>query len=163
MITKNDFLQEFNGHYNAYSSYTVLMTNMDKLIDVLNEIDPDMVAGSGKADDKSISFEICKQMPNLISDITEKLNCVGFADIGGWYGAGYFVATENGTEYNDFTAEWTDDSPLKRDDDDVPDEEADWDAFVTITDNKTGVIFYTGEGAVDYETMQMWENLINTH
>lgn len=160
MITKKEFLTEFNGHGNAYSSYMVIDVKLDDLINVLNEIDPDMHVGSGVVSDsgRSICFEICKQTPDLISTITSKLHCKGFADIGAWYGAGYFTSSYDGGEYNDFTAKWRDNSPDRQDDDDM-----EWDAFVVVTDNESQETFYTGEGACDKDTMEMWKNLVDTH
>ena len=175
MITENEFLTEFNGHGNAYSSYMVIDVELSDLIKALNEINPDMCVGSGKVSEtkRSIYFEVCKELPDLISDITSRLHCKGFSDIGGWYGSGYFEASFDGEEYNDFTAEWTDDSPSRRDWDypnyDYDDEDTDadedmlWDAFVTITDNESNETFYTGEGAIDHETLEMWEDLVDTH
>ena len=175
MITEKEFLTEFNGHGNAYSSYMVIDVKLPDLINALNEIDPDMCVGSGVVSEngKSISFEICKCLPDLIVDITAKLHCKGFADIGAWYGSGYFEASYDGGEFNDFTAEWEDDNPDRRDynypDYDYDDEEndadvdMDWDAFVLITDNESGEIFHTGEGACSYEVMQQWEDLVDTH
>ena len=168
MITKESFMEQFNGHYNAYSSYMVIDVKLDELVRVLNEINADMPVGSGQISKtgRSIYFEACKEMPDLMQNISEKLQCVGFADIGGWYGAGWFEAYENGKEYNDFTAKWEEDMPCRRDwdtDEDLSDEEIEWDAFVEITDNKTKETFYTGEGCIDYEALQMWKELVNTH
>lgn len=175
MITKKEFLTEFNGHGNAYSSYMVIDVGLQDLIKALNEINPDMCVGSGvvSKNGKSVYFEICKELPDLIADITAKLHCKGFADIGGWYGSGYFAACYDGEEYDDYTADWMNDCPERHDYDypdyDYDDEDNDadtdmeWDAFVVVTDNETGEVFYTGEGAVDYETMLMWEELVETH
>ena len=168
MITKKEFLTEFNGHGNAYSSYMVIDVGLQDLIKALNEINPDMCVGSGvvSKNGKSIYFEICKELPDLIADITAKLHCKGFADIGGWYGSGYFAACYDGVEYDDFTAEWEDDNPYRRDDDCTDcddDDDTLWDAFVLITDNESGETFHTGEGAVDYESMLMWEDLVDNH
>ena len=76
MVTEKDFLTEFNGHGNAYSSYMVIDVELKDLIKVLNDIDPDMCVGSGQVSDngRSIYFEICKELPDLICEITEKLH-----------------------------------------------------------------------------------------
>ncbi len=168
MITKEKFLTDFNGHGNAYSSYKVINASLNDLIDALNDIDADMCVGSGKIESNAIYFEICKELPDLIQPITEKLHCVGFADIGDWYGSGYFVAYKDGKEYDDFTAAWDENCPERRDYDyengeSLSDEEVDWDAFVTVTDNPTGVTFQTGSGAVNYEIMSGWQELVNRH
>ena len=170
MINKNDFLKEFNGHANAYSSFMVFGVTLDVLVDELNRIDPDMCVGSGdvRDDGKAIYFEICKYSPELMQNISKDLSCVGFADIGGWYGEGRFVAYENGEDYNDFTAEWEQDNPRRRYEDfapgvDVPDEDMYFDAFVNVTDNRTGIEFGTGEGAACYDTMISWSCLVEDH
>lgn len=164
MITKSSFLKQFNGHGNAYSSYMVIDVKLEALIRVLNEIDPDMCVGSGQISDtgRSIYFEICKELPELMADISEKLHCKGFADIAGWYGDGHFEAYADGEEFNDFTAKWDDDQPIWLNKD-AEDEESEWDAFVTVTDNQSGETFYTGEGAISYESALMWKELVETH
>lgn len=171
MITKEDFLTDFNGHGNAYSSYMVIDTNVDVLVKVLNDIDPDMCVGSGQISEtgRSIYFEICKRLPDLIHVITSKLNCKGFADICGWYGDGYMEASDCGLSYDDYTAEWAnEDQPERRDYDhedpgSISDSEIEWDAFVDITDNGSGEIFHTGEGCISYDTMQMWKDIVEKH
>jgi hypothetical protein len=175
MVTEKDFLMEFNGHGNAYSSYMVIDVELKDLIKVLNDIDPDMCVGSGQVSDngRSIYFEICKELPDLICEITEKLHCRGYSDIGAWYGAGYFTASCNGEEFDDFSAEWEENMPDRRDwdytdydyDNEENDADADmlWDAFVLITDNESGETFHTGEGACDHEQMEVWEDLVMNH
>ncbi len=157
MITKEEFLLEFGGHANWYSSFMVIDVTLDDLIRVLNEIDPDMCVGSGTVSDtgRSISFEICKEDTSLIYDITRKLHCRGYSDIGGWFGEGYMEAAIDGDMSDDFKAEWTNDEPEK--------EGTAWDAFVTVTDNESGEIFYTGEGAVDYDIMLHWKEIVDNH
>lgn len=167
MIRKEEFLKEFNGHCNSYSSFMVIDVEIDDLIRVLNEIDPDMCAGSGIISGRSISFEICKESPDLIYDITRKLHCRGYSDIDGWYGDTYMEAAKDGEPFDDFKAEWTNGAPERRDwdtdDTNKPDEEIDWDSFVTITDNATGETFNTGGGAVDYKTMTYWKDIVDKH
>ena len=171
MITKEDFLQEFNGHGNAYSSFMVINIKIDDLIKALNDIDPNMTVGSGTVSEtekgSSIYFEICKRTPDLIYNITEKLKCKGFADIGGWYGDGYMVAANCGKDYDDYTAVWADeDQPCRRDydvDKDLPDEEIYWDAFVEVTDKESGESFNTGEGCICYESMKYWRDIVEKH
>ena len=167
MITKETFLKAFNGHGNAYSSYCVIGVTLDDLLKTLNELNSDMCVGSGQVEDKCIRFEICKESPDLIFPITEKLHCKGFADIDGWDGYSYFTACQNGKKYDDFTAGWIDESPCRRDWDydnanELGDEEIEWDAFILVVDNESNVEFYTGEGCVDYETLNRWKALVKT-
>ncbi len=171
MITEKEFLSQFNGHGNAYSSYMIIDVKLVDLIKTLNDINPDMCVGSGQIskNKRSIYFEICKELPDLIYDITGKLKCKGFADIGGWYGDGYMEASDCGKEYNDYTANWANmDQPDRRDfdyedPDEIDDEDIEWDAFVDVTDNESGEIFHTGEGCISYESMKMWEKIVDTH
>lgn len=173
MILKEDFMTEFDGHCNAYSSYMVIGVKLKDLLKALNEINPELCVGSGRLGKNSISFEISGELPSLINDITAKLHCKGFADIDSWYGAGYFEASYDGKEYNDYTAKWEDGSPERRDydypdydydsEDSNPDVDMDWDAFVLITDNESGENFCTGEGAIDYEQLQYWTEVVKTH
>ena len=165
MITKSEFLTEFNGHSNAYASYVVSHPNVtvDDVIDVLNEINPNMCVGSGVVNGMSISFEICKVTPDLIYNITEKLcnkgftECRGFADMGSWYGDAYFIAVKDGDNTDEFYAEWTyDDQAAINGDDEY------FDAFITVTD-LNGVTFHTGEGAIDEERLKYWQGVVNKH
>ncbi len=167
-MTEKEFMTEFNGHANAYSSYMVIDVELSELLKTLNNINPDMCVGSGVVSKRGISFEICKELPDLIYQITKELNCKGFADIGGWYGAGYFLAAKDGEDYDDFSAYWTDGNPERRDweypePENISDEDVDWDVFLFVKDNGSGEIFYTGEGAVDYESMKMWKELVDSH
>ena len=181
MITKQDFLTDFHGHGNAYSSYMVIDVKLDDLIAALNKLNPDMCVGSGRISEtgRSIHFEICKESPDFIGDITYELHCIGYADMGAWYGEAYFVAYKDGAEFDDFKAEWRDDCPERRDYDYGPDDEVDedgeplseeeldqkmdWDAFVTITDNFSGEKFETGDGAISYDQLDKWKDLVNNH
>ena len=157
MTTWKTFMKLFEGHADAYSSYMVIGVTLHKLIEVLNEIDPDMVVGSGKVSNtgKSIYFEICKETPDLIHKITSKLHCRGFADTGAWYGDAYFEASFDGKSFDGFTAKWRDGEPTS--DEDL------WDAFVTITDNESKEVFEAGEGSCDKDAMERWKHLVDTH
>ena len=157
MITKATFLKPFGGHGNSYSSFTVVDVWLDDLIDALNAIDPEMIVGSGEIEEHCIRFEVCKTQPGLIHDITAKLHCKGFADTGAWYGPGYFEASYDGAETDEFTAVWESGCPDHRADEDV------WDAFVIVTDPDTGVIFSTGDGAVSAEDLAYWQDLVRKH
>ncbi len=163
MITKDEFLKDFGGHGNSYASYLILNTTANDVIRVLNEIDPDMCVGSGiEHTDGSVSFEICKELPNLVYDITHKLHTIGYADID--WNVTYTVAAKDGSDFDDYYAEETYGSFCLNDDNyDEDDEEALWDAFVTITDKSTGVQFYTGAGAVDREIMEYYQEMIDKH
>ncbi len=166
MVTKEEFLQEFNGHGNAYASFQVMNVSLDDLIGALNRLRPNGCFGSGKVDDKSIYFEGCKELPDeLLPELTEELHCRGFADIGSWYGEPYFIACENGYEYDDYTAEFEEGFPSPYDPDSFEEENDcdEWDVFVTVTDNLTGATFNTGEGCVDTETKKMFEDIVSKH
>ena len=157
MITKESFLQEFNGHSNWYSKYLVLTDDIDRLIKVLNNINPLMCVGSGSVneDEKSISFEICKESPGLIYDMTKELQVKGFADTA-WDNY-YTIVAENGVDSEDYYAEWEAGSPYIRDDDDTID------SFINLIDPKTGVTFYSGAGAVDAETFAYYKDIVAGH
>ena len=157
MITWKTFTKEFDGHANAYSSYMVIGVTLHRLIEVLNDINPDMIVGSGKVSEtgKSIYFEICKEMPDLIHKITSKLHCRGFADTDAWHGDAYFEASFDGKSFDDFTAKWRDGEPTS--DEDL------WDAFVTVIDNESKEIFEAGEGSCDKDAMERWKHLVDTH
>lgn len=165
-IVRESFLQEFNGHSNAYASYCVIGVQLDDLLRALNKINSNMLVGSGVVSEKAITFEICKESPELIADITRELHCTGFADIDAWYGEGYFVAYKDGAEYDGFTAVWDDDCPRFRDEDaeeDAEEEDALYDCFLTVTDIESGVEFSTGCGGVDSEQKAKWEAIVNSH
>lgn len=161
MITKKEFLNDFEGHGNAYSSYKVLTTDLNAVITVLNEINPEMNVGSGVVEEGAIYFEICKKSPDLIYDITAKLHCVGFADMGAWYGQGCFEAAKNGNKYDGFYAEWRDDCPYDRYEE--GENEQNYDVFVTVVDRETKISFPTGEGAACTDALFYWTNLVNEH
>ena len=161
MITKKEFLNDFGGHGNTYSSYKVLTNDLDAVIAALNEINPEMCVGSGVVEEGAIYFEICKEGPDLIYDITAKLHCVGFADMGAWYGQGCFEAAKNGKEYDGFYAEWRDDCPYDRYEE--GEDEQNYDVFVTVVDRETKITFPTGEGAACTDALFYWTNLVNEH
>ncbi len=163
MIKKKDFLTDFNDHGNAYASFVLIDVKLDDVIDALNELRPDGCFGSGAVKGRGTYFEGCKELPDeLLSEITEKLGCKGFADIGSWYGDPYFIACENGYEYDNYTAVFTDNSPYPYDDTDE-DECNEWDVFVTVTDNESGVEFFTGEGCISTDAKEMFEEIVNKH
>ena len=155
MITKESFLQEFNGHSNSYSRYLVIGTTIDAVIDFLNNYDPEMCVGSGYEKNGNVSFEIFGELPDLIYEITEKLQTIGYADTD--WDVTYTVCAQNGENFDDFSAEYDPTGFCFRDDDDL------WDAFIIITDNSTGAEFLTGAGAVDEEVMEYYQNIVETH
>ena len=186
MITEKDFFNDFDGHNDAYSTYMLIDVKPEDIINVLNEIDPDMCVGSGVISEtaRSVSFEICNKSPEFIQKITEKLHCTGFADTGSWNDAPHFVAYKNGEEYNNFTAEWTDDGPSKNCYDTfdeeydeeyetdetyeefckrIPDEDAFWDIDILITDNETGETYHCGEGLLEYDDCLYFRDLVEKH
>jgi len=159
MITKETFFKEFNGHANRYSRYLVINTDVDSIIKVLNEIDPNMCVGSGAEIDGNVYFEICKEEPTLIYNITKKLNTRGYADTD--WNETYTICAKNGDDFDDFTAKWVPDMHYYRGDFDEDDDT--WDAFVTITDNESGAVFETGAGAVDESVMLYYESIVDEH
>ena len=170
MITKAEFLKDCGGHDGGYSSYMVVDVSLDDLIDALNEINPDMRVGSGRVSEtgRSIYFEICKETPDLIGDITAMLHCRGFADMGAWYGEAYFTAYSDGEESDDFIAEWQEGFPERRDldhknADELSDEDIEWDCYITVIDKVTGEKFETGDGAVSYDVMLKWRDMVENH
>ena len=159
MITREKFFKEFNGHENSYSSYLVIGTTADKVIEFLNQYDENLCIGSGVEENGNVSFEICKELPDLIYDITKALNTIGYADMD--WDATYTVCAKNGEDFDDFTAEWVPDMFYYRGDFDEDDDT--WDAFVIITDNQSGATFNTGAGAVDEYVMRYYEDMVNNH
>ena len=161
-LTKEMFFAPFDGHGNAYSSYMLIGVTVDEVINMFNKTNLVEYAesiGSGKYDEAggSVSFEICKETPALIYDMTGILNCKGFADMDTWYGTPCFLAADNSKDYDDFTAKWETDNPYEYEDDGI------WDAFFSVTDKKSGAVFHTGFGAVDEETKEHMEEIVIQH
>jgi len=159
MIKKEEFLLGFNGHSNSYSHYMVLNTTIDAVIAVLNAIDESMCVGSGVERDGHVSFEICKEEPTLIHDITKRLNTIGYADTD--WDETYTVCSKNGEDFDDYTARWEPGMFYFRGDFDKSDKT--WDAFVEITDNETGAIFHTGAGGIGKKTMLYYKDMVEKH
>ncbi len=164
MLTEKEFLTEFNGHENAYASFILIDVKLNDVIDALNELRPNGCFGSGKVDEHSVYFEGCKELPDdLLPVITAKLHCRGFSDMGSWYGDPCFAACENGYDYDDYTAVFTDNSPYPYDADTDEDDCDEWDVFVTVTDNRSGVEFFTGEGCISTDAKEMFEDIVSKH
>lgn len=161
MITKENFLMEFNGASNSYSTYLVLNTTIDAVIDVLNKIGDidERCVGSGYERDGNVGFEIFGETPELIHDITKELQTIGYADTD--WDSTYTACSKNGSDFDDYTAEWEPDMHYYRGDFDEDDDS--WDAFVIITDNTTGTQFHTGAGAVDKEIEQYYADMVAKH
>ena len=171
MVDKETFFKEFNGHGNYYSSYKLIDVDAKSVIKMLNEVyeEKDMAIGSGDESTEKghrvVSFEICKELPDAICSFTEVLNCRGFADIGAWFGEGYHVFSVNGEESDDYEAYWKGDSPYLREEDgyEEDDEDALYDAFMYLIDKKTGIRFDTGDGAVDRDIVEGYQEEIYNH
>ncbi len=160
MTTLKEFMTEYNGHSNRYSSYMVVGKGItaQKVLDVLMKIDPDMAVGSGYEcrtgkGYTTVSWEGCKESPDLIYDVTEALKCRGYADTD--WNETYFVAAENGGDYDGYTACWEECNPEYR-------EEDCWDAFMVVKD-PSGAVFNTGAGAVDTAQMIYYETIVKEH
>lgn len=155
MITRDEFLSSTGGNWgNRYASFVVANTTADDVVKALNRIDPRMYAVDGiEHDDGSVSFNVAKASASMIYKLTEKLHTTGFAHE--MWQDYEFAAAKNGRAYDDFTAEWTDHGPH--------DEYGYEDAFFSVEDNKTGMKFYTGAGAVDKDTEKAFSEIVNNH
>ena len=158
MITEQDFMNQYDGFATEYSNYTVIGKDLtiQKVIDALNEINTDFVAGNGKVQEgkegyKAIGFTISKQEPDVIFDLTEKLSCIGYAQ-----GDLEFHAAKEGRVYNGFTAKW--DSFEKHDED-----ENIYDAFFTVIDDESKISIPSGGGAVEEDIARDYLNVVNIH
>ena len=163
MIIKENFLTEFVGRANQYSSFLILNTSVDEVIRVLNQIDPDMCTGDGYIDGNHVGFIIFKCYPELIYDITERLQTTGYADEEWEYYK--TCCARNGEYFRDYAIDWEEEGLPCRNDygkEDEDDEDVSWDAFIDITDNETGAVFHSGGGAVDYETMLYYKEMVDT-
>lgn len=161
MITKEEFLMEFAERGNQYSNFLILNTSVDEVIRVLNQIDPDMCAGDGYVDGNHVGFIIFDYYPELVYDITKELHTTGYADEG--WELYEICCARCGKDYDGYSACWTDGPYLHDSDDDEDDEYATWDAFFDIVDNETGIVFHTGAGAVDKDTMLYYKNIVDNH
>lgn len=166
MTNLEEFFTSFNGHNNSYSSYMLIGKGLTAqyVLDALMKLDPEMRVGSGYEEPSKtegytvVRFEICKGLPELVSDITKELNCIGYADMD--WDTTYYWISQNGDGYDNFTAEWDEDMPYDRS---IDGEDDLYDAFVTITDSTTGDKFKTGAGAVDKDVMDMFADLVHSH
>lgn len=159
MVTRESFFEEFNGHYTSYSSFLLINTTVEAVINLLNDIDESMRVGSGYESNGNVGFEICKESPLLIYELTRKLKTTGYADID--WDSTYTVCAKDGLDFDDYSAEWEPNMFYYRGDFDEDDNT--WDAFVRITDNATGTVFHTGAGGVDEETMNYYRKMVESH
>ena len=156
MINEQEFMNQYDGFATEYSSFTVIGKDItpQNVIDALNEINPDFVAGNGKLQEgkegyKAIGFTISKQEPDVIFDLTEKLSCIGYAQ-----GDLEFHAAKKGRVYHGFTAKW--DSFEKHDED-----ENIYDAFFTVTDDESKISIPSGGGAVEEDIARDYLNVVS--
>lgn len=165
MITITSFMTPFQGHANAYSTYRLIGKKLS-IKNVVNRLNifhiHDKAVGNGKIENldndwNCVTFEICKESPSLIYDMTSAAGCIGYAD--DWDGH-YILATKNGKDFSNFTTRWDGpDMPYERDDGtkDCPL----FDAFVKITDNESGYTFEAGTGACEKFTVDYYQALVD--
>ena len=170
MITKESFLRDTHGHNCRYSTYMLIgqKITIEGVIDMLNHIDVNQLSYReplgqavangkkvhGKDGYRAVTFTINKEMPTLIYTFTSALECIGYADTD--WDQSYFIAAQDGSDFDDFTASWQDEFPYYREDDC-------WDAYVEVVDNTTGMLFYTGSGACEEDVRDYYEDLVNPH
>ncbi len=152
------FFNKWEGHNNQYSSFLLIGVTADQVIKALQKICPAAIVGNGYEEDGNVRFEIADENPDLIYKMTRRLNCRGYADTD-WEDV-WFVASENGRNYDGYTAAWESGCPYKRDNDE--DLEDLYDAFVNITD-PSGAVFSTGAGAVNSEIKAYLSVLVDLH
>ena len=155
MLTKGQFMEDFQGHANQYASYMVIDVNEDDVIRVLNEYDSKICAGSCEIDDRSVYFETCKVVTrDLLGFITRKLHCIGYA-AESWDDE-IFEAMKDGQPYQGYTARWDDNDPFDNGDET-------YDAHFVIKDTVSGDEFCAGGGCVDKETYLYYKKIVEDH
>ncbi len=163
MITKEDFFTDFNGHNSKYSSFMLIGATAEQVINAVNKLlekytgrKETPVGSAYETEDPSVvCFEACKTDPYFIYPLTRELHCKGFADTA-WDDYA-FCSAEDGNDYHGFTADWEHGEPILREEGDC------YDAFVTVTDNETGITFFTGAGAIDEETVDYYRTIVDEH
>lgn len=166
VITREDFFKDFVGATSQYSSYLILNTTVDDVIKSLSKlnINPSDIRGGFELDG-NVEFKIFGEWVDIIEIISKDLKTTAFADTAWDYFD--FVAYKNGEKYNDYTTKWedADNGPRFRDEDgyEEDDKYATWDCHFSVTDNATGIIFYSGMGAADKEIKEQIEEIVNSH
>lgn len=161
-MIRDDFFVETNGIWSSYTSVMLLGVTSGQVIDALEAIDPDMEVANGYEDEDKgvVGFDVFGLFPDdIIYDLTKALHCIGYADTS--WDAHYITVAKNGDDYDDYTADW--DTNGRGDVMHFDRGDGYWDAFVVLTDNSTGVEFYTGAGAVDKEDEEYYANIVYSH
>ena len=161
MITRESLFRDFNGHNNRYCTYMLCGVSVEDVLSALNYIEGimgrDLCLGSGREEDNAVTFEGSKESLDLIYPLTRMLDCTGYADTA--WDEVCLVAAKNGKDFDDYYALWTDGQPCFND----PEDPRYFDAFVTIIDRETGAEFATGAGAVDYDQMIYFADIVDAH
>lgn len=164
-MTKEGFTKPMTGASGSYSNYCLCNTNMDdviKMLELFGYSDENVI--NGYEQDGAVYFTLWGELPDMIYSFTTRLQTHGYADID-WERT-YTICADKGTDSDDFTAEWVDENaPVLREWDgwSKDDEDAEYDAFITITDNKTGAIFSTGAGAISGHILEEYRKMVENH
>lgn len=182
-MNKSDFFKE-TGHGNWYVHFELIGKELtvDKVIDLLNKIydnDELWTISEGKVKEANgftvVSFDKHKgniddidRMTSMLEcdRITSMLECSGYAEIP-WEDDYFIVHSENGVRKNNegFVAEWAENMPYAREDynNDVPESDREYDAFIRITDKNSGVSFQSGRGAIGSGPLKLLTDFVDKH
>lgn len=162
MITKTQFTSTYGGHSVPYTLYKVFDTDVDQLVETLNEINTKMPVSDGREEDGAIMFEVEGEYPALLNIITAKHHCTGYAYWGDWDGeGGWFGAYKDGKEYDNFTAEFVHNTP-SRTSEDKNEEESTWDVDLVVVD-PDGCSFLIENGCITEDAMKKWRCFVKEH
>ena len=174
-MNKEDFTAE-TGHNNSYAQYMLIGKDLsiDKVINMLEGLyDDDELSNisQGKIVNEHngytmISFDKHKGVVDDLAVMTSKLKCSGYAELP-WDDYYSLFNAENGEwgKGEGFSVEWDKDMPCEHEDydADVKDDDKEYDAFIMITDTKSGIKFQSGRGAVSSEELQYITNFVNQY
>ncbi len=164
-MTLKSFTKEVSGHYKRYSNYLVCDSTIEEVMRVLDSLGLQDGDATNAVDiNGNVYFEVHGGQPTLIYEITRALHKQGYADTD--WDSTYTICAYDGKDSDDFTAEWVDEkAPVLREWDgyEERDEDALYDAFVTLVDKKTGAVFATGAGAINREVADYYKDIVEKH
>lgn len=173
-MNERDFFKE-TGHGNWYVHFELIgkELTLDKVIDLFHKIydnDELWTISEGKVKEANgftvVSFDKHKGNIDDIDRITSMLECSGYAEIP-WEDDYFIVHSENGVRKDNegFIAEWAENMPYAREDynNDVPESDREYDAFIRITDKNSGVSFQSGRGAIGSGPLKLLTDFVDKH
>lgn len=158
-MNKNYYIRKMTGKRENHARVKLLGVSIDDVLGALNALKEKGWNTENAADRKEyaengvnvVDFSIYGEDPVIVFPITDKLNCMGYADAEGYIYplcCGY-----KGVESHGFSAKF--EKYIERSD-------GHYDISVRITD-PTGIVFQINKESVDAETAEYYRDLVAVH